>query len=315
MSANELLPRAGGGPALDLSVIVVTYNGRALIERCLNAIGEAIRGLKAEVIVVDNASPDGTADLVAAHSPDVLLIRSPENLGFGKANNRAIAVSRGRYLALVNPDAIVRPDAFRHLLDVAEAHPEAGALGGRLEYEDGRFQHSAFHFPDLRQAFFGFFDVIPIDSERNGRYPVACFETTFRAEHLLGAFILLRRTALEQVGAFDPAYFMYFEETDLCLRLRRAGWQNLYTPAARAVHVGAASTSAHRERMSVEFHRSQAYFYRSHYGYGGYVQLKAIVLAGTGYRLARSVRAYLRGRIGGGLLRERLGSYAEIARL
>lgn len=214
---------------------------------------------------------------------------------------------------MLNPDTAVRPGALRTLVEYAEAHPEVGAVGGRLEYEDGTFQHSAFRFPDLKQAFFGFFDgVVPLDSAANGRYLPEDFAQPFPAEHLLGACLLLRREALEQVGVIDPAYFMYFEETDLCVRLRTAGWQNVYLPTARIVHVGAGSTSAASEKMSVEFHRSQAIYYRRHRGLSGYALLKVIMCAGIGYRFARSLRAVLRGRIGWALFRERSVGYWRI---
>ena len=296
----------------DLSTVVVTYNSRGVVERCLESVRAAAAGLDTEVIVVDNASIDGSADLVAERFPGVRLIRNRGNLGFGRANNRGFELARGRYILLLNPDTRVAPDALRKLVAFADAHPRAGAVGARLEYPDGRLQHSAFRFPDLCQAVFGFFDVVPLDSRVNGRYGAGAYAGSFATEHLIGACLLLRREALDAVGPFDPRYFMYFEETDLCVRLRRAGWQNLFTPDARVVHLGATSTSVVHERMSVEFHRSQAYFYGKHYGLAGYLALKVIVWAGVGYRLARSARAYLRGRISRRLLLERLGGYWEI---
>ncbi len=296
----------------DLSIVVVSYNSRDVLGRCLESIRAARDRLSVELFVVDNASRDGSADMVAERFPEATLIASEQNLGFGRANNLGFAQARGRYVLVLNPDTEVRPDALHELVRFADSHPRAGAVGARLDYPDGRFQHSAFRFPGLRQALFGFFDLIPIDSPINGRYRTEQFERDFPAEHLLGACLLLRREALEQVGGFDPRYFMYFEETDLCIRLRRAGWQNLFTPGARVLHVSAASTSAAPERMSVEFHRSQAYFYRKHYGLPGYAALKVVVWLGTAYRLARSLRAYLRGRIDRPLLVERLGGYWSI---
>jgi len=295
-----------------LSIVVVSYNTCEALERCLESVREAREGLQSELFVVDNASRDRSAAMVAERFPEAALIVNARNVGFGRANNQAIAMAGGRYVLLLNPDTLVHVDALRRLVDFAEAHPRAGAVGARLENADGTFQHSAFRAPDLRQAFFGFFDVVPIDSPSNGRYRREQFAAPFQAEHLLGACLLLRREALDQVGLLDPRFFMYFEETDLCARLRRASWQTLYTPDAQVRHIGAASTSAHRERMSVEFHRSQAYFYRKHRGLVGYAALKTIVWLGVGYRLARSLRAYLRGRIDRPLLVERLRGYWEI---
>ncbi len=308
--ADQRPPHKAGRP--DLSIVVVSYNSGGLIGACLEAVRAARDGLDVELFVVDNASSDASAALVAQRFPEATLIANRENVGFGRANNQAFERARGRYLLVLNPDTVVRPNALGELVRFADAHPEAGAVGPRLEYANGRFQHSAFKFPDSRQAFFGFFDLIPIDSTLNGRFGTEQYERPFRAEHLLGACLLLRREALDEVGWFDPGYFMYFEETDLCARLRRAGWQNLYTPTARVAHVSAAITSADPERMSVEFHRGQARFYRQHRGLSGYAALKAIVGPGVAYRLARSVRAYLRGRIDGGLLRTRVAGYWKI---
>ncbi len=307
------LPKGPKGEgAKDLSIVVVSYNTRDVLARCLASVRAAWESVDAELIVIDNASADGSPDLVAGRFPEATLIKSDRNVGFAAANNLGFARARGRYVLLLNPDAELRPDALRRLVEFADAHPEAGAVGARLENPDGSLQHSAFRFPDLRQALFGFFELVPLDGSTNGRYRPEQYERPFQAEHLLGACLLLRGEALDQVGAFDPRYFMYFEETDLCARLRRAGWQNLYTPEARVVHLGAASTSSAREEMSVEFHRSQAYFYRKHRGLVGYAALKVIVWLGVGYRLARTLRAYLRGRIERALLRQRLVGYWRI---
>jgi N-acetylglucosaminyl-diphospho-decaprenol L-rhamnosyltransferase len=300
-------------PTVTLSVVVVSYNRKDLLARCLDAVLADPGAPDFELFVVDNDSRDGSAEMVAEQYPTVRLIANRDNVGFGKANNQAFAQARGRYILMLNPDTVARPGALRALVEYAAAHPQVGAVGGRLEYEDGSFQHSAFRFPDLKQAFFGFFDgFVPLDSEVNGRYTPAQYEQPFPAEHLLGACLLLRREALEQVGVIDPAYFMYFEETDLCVRLKTAGWQNVYLPAAKIVHVSAGSTSAASEKMSVEFHRSQAIFYRRHRGQTGYALLKLIVWAGIGYRFARSLRAVLRGRISVALFRERTSGYWRI---
>jgi N-acetylglucosaminyl-diphospho-decaprenol L-rhamnosyltransferase len=303
----------GLGGEVNLSVIVVGYNGRDLLARCLDSVLAVGADLGVELIVVDNASHDGTPAMVAEQYPAVRLIVNDVNVGYGRACNQGLAAAHGRYMLVLNQDIAVRPGALQVLVAFAEAHPEAGAIGARLEYEDGRFQHSAFRLPDWKQAFFGFFDgLVPLDSEINGRYSADTLDRPFVAEHLLGACLLLRREAIDQVGAFDPTFFMYYEETDLCARLTKAGWRNYYVPDARVMHVSAASTSAASEQMSVEFHRGQAIFYRRHRGAGGYLSLKLIVWAGIGYRLARSLRAFARGRIGAALLRERIVGYWRI---
>ncbi|MCC7371690.1 MAG: glycosyltransferase family 2 protein [Chloroflexi bacterium] len=296
-----------------LSVVVVSYNRRELVARCLDSLLADPDAPSLEPIVVDNASADGTAAAVGERYPTVRVIANGENVGYGRACNQGLAVARGRYLMVLNQDIVVRPGSLAALVRFADAHPDAALVGARLEYEDGRFQHSAFRLPDWKQALFGFFDgLAPLDSERNGRYPPSSYDHPFQTEHLLGACLLLRREAVEQFGLFDPAFFMYYEETDLCARALKAGWRNYYCPDARVMHVSAASTSAASEKMSVEFHRSQAIFYHRHYGGGGYALLKAIVWAGTAYRFARSLRAVLRRRISPDLFRERCGGYWRI---
>jgi N-acetylglucosaminyl-diphospho-decaprenol L-rhamnosyltransferase len=305
--------RGVGGEVHTVTVVVVGYNGRDLLARCLDSVLADLGQIAGETIVVDNASRDGTAEMVAEQFPDVRVIANRENIGYGGALNHGIAVASGKYVLVLNQDIALRPGALREMMAFAEAHPDAGAVGPRLEYEDGRFQHSAFRFPDWKQAFFGFFDgLVPIDSEINGRYSDRQLKEPFAAEHLLGACMLLRRAALDQAGAFDPTFFMYYEETDLCVRLVRSGWRNYYLPSATVMHVSAASTSAASEQMSVQFHRSQAIFYRRLHGPKGYALLKAIVWAGIGYRLARSLRAFARGRISADLLRERVVGYWRI---
>jgi GT2 family glycosyltransferase len=296
-----------------VTVVVVGYNGRDLLARCLDSVLVDHGEIGVETIVVDNASHDGTPEMVAERFRGVRVIANHENLGYGGALNEGMTVAFGRFILVLNQDIALRPGALQGMVAFAEAHPDAGAVGPRLEYQDGRFQHSAFRFPDWKQAFFGFFDgLVPLDSEINGRYSDRQLEVPFAAEHLLGACLLLRRAAIDQAGAFDPTFFMYYEETDLCVRLVRAGWRNYYLPTARVMHVSAASTSAASEQMSVQFHRSQAIFYRRLRGPEGYAALKLIVWVGIAYRLARSVRAFARGRIGADLLRERVVGYWRI---
>jgi GT2 family glycosyltransferase len=251
--------------------------------------------------------------MVAERFPAVTLIANRDNVGYGRALNQGFGVARGRYLLALNQDIVAADGSLKALVAFADAHPEAGIVGGRLEYEDGRFQHSAFGFPDAKQAFFGFFDgLVSLDSPTNGRFEPEVYAHAFEAEHLLGACLLIRRETAEQVGLFDPIFFMYFEETDLCARSIKGGWRNYYCPDARVMHVSAASTSAASEKMSVEFHRGQAIFYRRHRGLAGYLVLKAIVWPGIAYRLARSLRAHARGRITRELLGERIRGYWKI---
>ena len=291
----------------ELSVVVVTYNSSETIAACLESIGPG--GAPAEVVVVDNASTDGTAALVAERFPRVRLIANARNEGFARGANRGWRETSTPHVLLLNPDTELRPNASRALLECARARPRAALIGPRILNADGSLQHSCFRFPNLRMAATGFFGLLPLDSPANGRYPLEAYEAPHQVEHLLGACLLVRREAAEQVGLLDEGFYMYFEETDWCYRMRAAGWENWYTPDAVVVHRGAHSTSREPERMSAEFYRSQARFYRKHYRPAAYLALKALSLLGVGYWTARTVRGALRGRVSRSTVFRRLVSY------
>ncbi len=295
-----------------LTIVVVNYYARAYVLACLSALAAAPPHVPYQVLLIDNSPGDGTAEAVAARFPAVEVRSNPVNVGFGRACNQAIRTSRAPYVLLLNPDTAVQPGALDTLLAVLAANPRVAAVGPRLVYPDGRYQHSAFRLPDFAQAFFGFFELVPLDSRWNGRYAPPRSPAPRPVEHLLGACLLLRRAALEHVGLLDERFFIYFEETDWCARARRLGWELWQVPAATVVHHGGGTTRPVAEAMSYQFHRSQALYYRKHYGLAGYLLLKAIVVPGVGWRLARSVVAALRRRISPDLLATRLRVYWAI---
>lgn len=251
---------------MDLSVIVVSYNTAALLERCLTSIlAHAAAGM--EVLVVDNASSDVSATLVRERFPAVTLIANQRNVGFGAANNLALRRSSGRYVALVNPDCEVQGRSLAGLVRFMDDHPRAAVAGGRLRYPDGRFQHNAFRFPSLAQVILDFFPLHGwlTESRLNGRYPRAWDGRAFQIDHPLGAFCCVRRAAIETVGVFDEGFFMYAEEVDWCYRFKQAGWEVWHCPDAFAVHHGGRSTAQWAQAMFVELHRSRLRFYHKHY--------------------------------------------------
>jgi N-acetylglucosaminyl-diphospho-decaprenol L-rhamnosyltransferase len=240
-----------------------------------------------EVVVVDNASADGSAALVRERFPAVTLLANPRNLGFGAACNQGLRHSRGRYVLFLNPDAEVQGDSLAGLVRFLDARPRAAAAGGRLRYADGSFQHSAFRFPSLPQVFL---DAFPLnwrlqESRLNGRYPREWDSTAFQIDFPLGAFFAVRRTAAEEVGCFDEGYFMYVEEVDWCYRLRQAGWEVWHCPDALAIHHSGRSTAQRPAAMRAELQRSRRRFYRKHYPVAFRVAARAIrVVAGVARR-------------------------------
>lgn len=261
---------------MDLALIVVSYNTRDLTRGCLTSAYAALEraALKGAVWVVDNASTDGSAEMIRASFPEARLLESGENLGFGRGANlalEAIAASSAppRHVMILNPDTVVEPDALGRLVRTLDECPEAGVVGPRLSYADGSFQHSAFRFPTLAMLLLEFWPLNHrlANSRLNGRYPRRLYEAgrPFPIDHPLGAAFVVRWEAARQVGFFDPAFFMYCEEVEWCLRLKRAGWGIYCEPRARIIHLEGRATHQFREAMLVELWRSRFILFGKHY--------------------------------------------------
>jgi len=261
---------------MDVAVIIVSWNVRDYLTDCLRSVyAEFDRsGLEGAVWVVDNASTDGTVELLDELFPQVKLIANSHNPGFGAANNQgmwAAATYGPRYFFLLNPDTVVRPGALRALVDCLEARPRAGMAGARLVYGDGRFQHSAFIFPGLIQLLF---DLFPMpgrlyESRFNGRYARRLYRADaepFPIDHPLGATMMVRADVALVTGGFDESFYMYCEEIDWSWRIREAGWTIYAVPAAEIVHYGGESTRQVAARSLVDLWGSRARLYRKHHG-------------------------------------------------
>jgi N-acetylglucosaminyl-diphospho-decaprenol L-rhamnosyltransferase len=248
----------------DVSIIVVSYNARGHLESCLDAvaIGEW------EVIVVDNASTDGSPEMVRERFPGVRLLEFPENRGFGAGNNEGMRVAAGRHFLLLNSDAWPVADGIEKLVAFMDANPQVGVAGPRIVGTDGRLQKSVRGFPTvwrIATEYFFLRKLAPHSRAFNAFYG-ADFDYSARreADFLMGAVLLLRRAAVEQVGGFDTAFFMFSEETDLCYRMRQAGWTVEFCPDAEFVHVGGASTKPEWGRMYREQLRGHLLFLAKH---------------------------------------------------
>ena len=248
-----------------LSVVIVSYNTVALLARCVRSV-LADAPPRTEVYVVDNASSDGSADMVRRAFPTVRLIANNDNRGFAAATNQALRQARGRYVMLLNPDAELRRGSLPRVVAFLDARPQVGVAGARLSYHDGRFQHSAFRFPSLPMAFLEFFPLNHrlANSRLNGRFPAADYQRVFAIDHPLGACMTVRRAALPAVGLLDESFFLYCEEVDWCWRFKQAGWHVVHCPAVLAVHHEAQSTRQRRGPMLVQLYRSRYRLYAKH---------------------------------------------------
>jgi GT2 family glycosyltransferase len=254
----------------DLSIVIVNWNTREFLFRCLRSVYDTTLDLDFEVIVVDNGSTDGSQDMVRRKFPAVSLIVNTENKGFAKANNQAIRRSRGRYVLLLNSDAFVCENTIEHTVAFMDGHPEAGMAGCKLLYEDGRLQPSCYAFPTLSTEFFiavGLDRLFP-KSRLFGKYGMTYwdFDDIREVDVILGAFMMVRATAIDEVGLMDERYFMYSEEVDWCYRFRDKGWRIYFYPHVETVHVGGGSTRRVRAEMLVRLYGSRIEFFRKHHG-------------------------------------------------
>ncbi len=303
-----------------VAVIIVSYNTVALLRDCLASLGGCRLPLR--VVVVDNASRDGSAAMVGAEFPSVELIEAGYNAGFAGGTNLGLAAlgATPDYLLVLNPDTVVHPGAIEALLAFLEAHPRVGLVGPRLCNPDGSFQPAAFRFPTLAMTALDLFppgEVLPgrlYGSWWHGRYPQDGGPTPFPIDHPLGACMLVRREVLDTVGSLDERYFMYSEEVAWCWRIRRAGWAIWQVPAATVTHVGGASTRQFRHKMQVALWRSRDRFALERGPRWRLVAHRALVAAGMLRLSLLAWLGYSRGELGRDELRARLWAYGEIGR-
>lgn len=284
---------------LDLAVVIVTWNVRDLIQGALHSLYAdlAMSGLNAQVYVVDSASSDDTVAFIREQFPQVQLIASAENLGFGKANNVGMRAAgfgtpdAPKAAYLLNPDTITRPGATRKLYDALMTNPRVGLVGARLSYEDGSFQHGAFAFPGLRQLWVEFFPTPGrfIEGRFNGRYSRALYDAgkSFEVDFTLGATMMLKREVIDQTGMFDEQIFMYVEEVDWAWRIQEAGWLAQCVPDAEVVHLAGKSTSQVKVRSMINLWTSRLYVFKKHMPAWKFWLARQMIAIGMGRKAAR----------------------------
>jgi N-acetylglucosaminyl-diphospho-decaprenol L-rhamnosyltransferase len=280
---------------MNLSIIIVNWNTRDLLARCLASVYAHLPQAEAEVLVVDNGSTDDSPTMVREFFPLARLIRNSQNVGFARANNQAMQECIGQSILLLNSDTEVKPGALDGLLQVMEQYPEAGAAGSRLLNPDGTLQCSCYPAPTLSREFWRMLhlDVLwPYGSYRMTDWNL---DMPREVDSVSGACLLLRRTALDQVGLLDEDYFFYSEEVDLCYRLRRAGWRIYWTPQAQVVHYGGQSSRQLRDEMFLRLYWGKIAYFRKHHGRLS-ARLYKLVLAITSLpRLLLGPLAFLEG--------------------
>ena len=260
---------------MKLSVVIVSYNVRTFVAQCLDSVRKASEGIDGvEVFVVDNASADDTVSYIGSHYPWVKLIANDDNLGFSRANNIAIRQAEGEYILLLNPDTIVAEPTLRECISFMDAHPQAGGLGVRMHNADGTLA------PESRRAIPSPWVSCLKMLGFTKRYYMShlSWDESGRIEVVSGAFFMLRRQALDQVGLLDEDFFMYGEDIDLSYRLLKGGWENWYHPSD-IVHFKGESTQKSSFRYVHIFYQAMLIFFRKHYGHQSFLFTVPVKLA------------------------------------
>jgi len=266
---------------MDISVVIVGWNAKHYLELCLNSLYEAPPRRSMEVLVVDNASSDGSAEMIKSQFPQVRLIRSEENLGFARGNNLAIRQCQGRYIALVNPDVIVFPGCLDALADYLDQNPKVGDVGPRVLNPDMSMQSTCRRFPTLWNNFCSatglatkFNNSKFFAGEHMFYFP---HDRTLAVDVLVGCFSFIRRETFDEVGLLDENLFMYGDDVDWCRRARNAGWQVVFYPGGRAIHDRGKITAPYPIRFAVAQQRSILYYWRKHHGFWGVTGIRSIM--------------------------------------
>jgi GT2 family glycosyltransferase len=301
---------------LQLSVIIVNWNVRDLLRTCLHSLKDLAPD--SEVIVVDNASCDGSVEMLRAEFPDVRVIANATNAGFGAANNQALKESSGRYVLFLNPDTEVRPAAIQRLLAFVDQRPRAACVGPMLLNPDGSVQSSRRGFPRL-STFLVESTVLQrylkgLPSLRRFYRSEAATDGPQQVDWLVGACLLVRRSALDEVGPFDERFFMYSEEMDLCYRLRQAGYEVWYVPEAEVIHHEGASSRQDLFRRNVHFHESRYRFFEKHHGLAAALALRWFVFGTFLFQLAEEAGKFLLQPAKRDMRRERVHLYRRIVK-
>ncbi|MEP6757501.1 MAG: glycosyltransferase family 2 protein [Chthonomonadales bacterium] len=281
---------------MDLSIIVLNWNTVDETRDCLKSISDFPPDCDYEVMLADNASEDGSREMVRTEFPDVTLVAHPINLGFCAGNNRAIPFTSGRYVFFLNSDTVMTPGALANLVRFADDHPEAGIIGPKLLNLDGSLQYSCRRYPDLGA---GFFRNTPLGRLFPGNrytkdYLMSDWDhaTVKNVDWVSGAALLITREMLTTTGGFDEGFYMYCEDVDLCFRVHELGKDVLYLPDSVIYHIIGRSSTKVPTRMTYYFHRSMYRFYRKHYVTKTSIFIRPLIIPGLIARASGQILKY-----------------------
>jgi GT2 family glycosyltransferase len=275
---------------IEVSIVIVNWNTGHLLRGCLRSIIEQTSEVSFEIFVVDNASQDGSAEMVWAEYPGVQLIANLQNRGFAAANNQGIRAASGRYILLLNPDTIILEAAISRCVRFADVHTDVGVVGCQVLEDECRIQRTGFSFPNPWNLFLSLSGLSRAFARSRlfGQPELGWWDRDSEQDLdvISGMFMLVRREAIEQVGLMDESYFVYSEEVDWCYRFSRAGWRRVFTPCARIIHLdgGSKSTSQVSIKMFVQLQKSSLIYHRKNLGFAAWSLAKMIYIASNAVR-------------------------------
>lgn len=276
---------------LDVSVIIVNWNTRDILRDCLKSVCEQRKDILFEVVVIDNASSDGSVEMVKSEFCQVVLIENKQNRGFAAGVNQGIAVTKGRYALVLNSDTIVCDNAIEKTMRYADKHPEAAVVGCQVLNNFNTIQMTCFRFPSVLNLVLYAFALNKIFKKNHflGREWMLWWhrDSEREVEVVSGSFMLVRRNAIDDVGLMDEDYFLYYEETDWCYRFARAGWKKLFWPGAKIIHCHGGRNSSKQEslKMAVQMQKSCLIFFKKHRDIVSYIAVRLILMISSACRL------------------------------
>jgi GT2 family glycosyltransferase len=254
---------------MDVSIIVVAWNVKELLGKCLQSVYEHTQGITFEVIYVDNASADGSVDMVRSDFPEVRIIENPENRGFIKANNQAIELAQGRYVLLLNSDTVLLENTITKTVQFADAHPQAAVVGCRVLNPDLTLQQSCFRFYSTLNMLLDLTYLSRLFPTNRffGRkiYGGWDYNSVREVDVVVGCFSLVRMAAIQQVGVMDERFFVYGDDIDWCRRFVKSGWKVMFTPVGRIIHYGGQTTKKEPNRFALQLHGAVLINVKTHY--------------------------------------------------
>lgn len=253
---------------MDVSIIVVAWNVRDFLQKCLESIYKETKGIEFEVIYVDNASEDKSVEMVREHFPEVNIIQNTQNKGFAEANNQGIEAAKGRYVLLLNSDTVILDNAIAKTIEFADSHPEAAVVGCKVLNPDKTLQLTCFMFPSILNILLSASYLYKLfrKSKFFGRELMTWWDrdNVKEVDVVAGCFMLVRKKAIQQIGVLDKRYFIYTEETDWCYRFKKNGWKILFTPEPQIIHYGGQTTEQTSEKFRLQLSGSRLIFMKLH---------------------------------------------------